>query len=646
MNMTWLLARETTGPMSGVGRSGKWLLALGLALTALAASATDDPPGRVGRVGDTRGQVWTMEAGQGEWLNLQRNRPVTTGDRITTDNNARAELQVGSTTFRLGEHTDVQVMRLDDERIQLQLAEGSLTVRLREPEVVGEVEVLTDEGRFTPRAVGFYRVDNSARDSKAEAMMGEILFEGHDTGLAIRNGQRAEFWIDNGDRAMHYSWAQPASDELQQWARDEDVRRDHRADNRYVSPEMTGAEDLDRYGQWSNHPEYGAIWAPAVDPGWAPYRYGQWAWVSPWGWTWVDDSPWGFAPFHYGRWVFFSGRWCWAPGHREHRPVYSPALVAWVGGNGFNASLRVGGGPGVGWIPLAPREAYYPSYRTSPNYIQNINRNHVLLPREPERGQHPPVSYTNRGVPGGITVVAAQALQQRQPVMVAPQRAPDDVVQRSWRGERGAPISTVAPPTPQGVQLSPRVVPAPGQMREVPRPGGAPGRSDERGQRGHQGGDPRPDAQPRMEGAPAVMPAQQRPQQPAQPPAGWRPSSNPAAGNGGLPSRNEPGFQRQPATAPAPAVLDAPRGYTPREPLPQRSPAMDPRPQQTEQPQRGERRMAAPVVMEQRQPQAQQQPQHQAQQPQAQPQPAVKETPAERRQDNGRGGKGDRRDLN
>nr|MBP6676082.1 hypothetical protein [Vitreoscilla sp.] len=130
MNMTSLTAHKTRGLVHGVAMGGRWLVAMSLAFTALAASAMDDPPGRVGRVGETRGQVWTMEAGQGEWLNLQRNRPITTGDRITTDNNARAELQVGSTTFRLGEHTDVQVMRLDDERIQLQIAEGSLTVRV------------------------------------------------------------------------------------------------------------------------------------------------------------------------------------------------------------------------------------------------------------------------------------------------------------------------------------------------------------------------------------------------------------------------------------------------------------------------------------------------------------------------------------
>ena len=95
---------------------------------------------------------------------------------------------------------------------------------------------------------------------------------------------------------------------------------------------MTGAEDLDRYGHWESHPEYGPIWTPPPwCPGWAPYRYGHWAWIGPWGWTWVDDAPWGFAPFHYGRWVMVGGRWCWAPGRYVARPVYAPALVAWIG---------------------------------------------------------------------------------------------------------------------------------------------------------------------------------------------------------------------------------------------------------------------------------------------------------------------------
>ncbi|MFO1296524.1 MAG: DUF6600 domain-containing protein [Rubrivivax sp.] len=98
-------------------------------------------------------------------------------------------------------------------------------------------------------------------------------------------------------------------------------------------------------------PDYGAIWYPStVTAGWAPYRYGRWAWVRPWGWTWVDEAPWGFAPFHYGRWVHWHGRWCWAPGGYVQRPVYAPALVAWVGGPGLGfPSTRAPPSAGYRW---------------------------------------------------------------------------------------------------------------------------------------------------------------------------------------------------------------------------------------------------------------------------------------------------------
>ena len=45
------------------------------------------------------------------------------------------------------------------------------------------------------------------------------------------------------------------------------VLREDRDDERtasaaYVSPEMTGWEELDRHGRWDQHPEYGAVWVP------------------------------------------------------------------------------------------------------------------------------------------------------------------------------------------------------------------------------------------------------------------------------------------------------------------------------------------------------------------------------------------------
>jgi hypothetical protein len=171
-------------------------------------------------------------------------------------------------------------------------------------------------------------------------------------------------------------------DAFARWNSERDRADDRSVATRYVSPEMTGVEDLDRHGRWEQHAEYGSLWIPrTVAPGWVPYSTGRWAWVQPWGWTWVDDAPWGFAPFHYGRWVNVRNTWCWAPGSYVRRPVYAPALVAWVGGPRLSVSVNIGHGPrrgpAVGWLPLAPREVYVPGYRVSPRYVRNVNVTHV-----------------------------------------------------------------------------------------------------------------------------------------------------------------------------------------------------------------------------------------------------------------------------
>ena len=73
------------------------------------------------------------------------------------------------------------------------------------------------------------------------------------------------------------------------------------------------AFDLDRYGRWRWHPEYGRVWYPNDVPvGWRPYWDGYWNY-GPHGYFWVSNEPWGWAPYHYGRWFYHGSRWCWWP---------------------------------------------------------------------------------------------------------------------------------------------------------------------------------------------------------------------------------------------------------------------------------------------------------------------------------------------
>ena len=346
---------------------------------AYEASTAIDPPARVGRLSDITGKVWMFSPGSGEWVAAVRNQPLTSGDRLSTDAAARAEVHIGSTTVRLDSGSELEVLQLDDNRMALQLHSGSTSVRLRQRDSAAQFELRTAEGRFRVQRTGRYRFDRQDETSQVTVWSGQAYFEGPGSALTVVSGQRAEFWLDNRNAAQ-YSLTEPVRDAFAAYNNDRDQRDDRSASARYVSPEMTGIEDLDRNGRWEQNSDYGPLWIPrVVAPGWAPYAAGHWAFVRPWGWTWIDDAPWGFAPFHYGRWVFLRDTWCWAPGTFVARPVYAPALVAWVGGPRVSVGISVGGnfGGSVGWFPLAPREVYVPSYRVSPRYVEQVNITHV-----------------------------------------------------------------------------------------------------------------------------------------------------------------------------------------------------------------------------------------------------------------------------
>lgn len=440
------------------------LLAAVLCGAAVHASEADDPPGRVGRLGDMNGQVWLYTPDAGEWISAERNRPLTTGDRLSTDADARAELRVGSTSVRLDAGTELEILRIDDEQVSLQLHNGSVAVRLRHADAAREFDLRTAEGRFVTHRAGRYRFDRADEASHVTVWSGEAMYEGPGSALTVNAGQRAEFWLERN--AAQYSITDPVRDEFSAWSGERDRADERSASSRHVSPEMTGAEELDRHGRWEQVPEVGTVWIPRTVPvGWVPYSAGHWAWVSPWGWTWVDDAPWGFAPFHYGRWVVVHNRWCWAPGSYVRRPVYAPALVGWVDAGRLRHRHH---GPHVGWFPLAPREVYVPSYRVSPRYVQRVNITHVTnitnvttIVRNPNQVVRD-TDYRNYRHANAVTVVPQTVLVNRQPVAPVAARWRNDPSVRQWIGQPARNVAVVAPAV-----ATPVVSPAVQQARRM-----------------------------------------------------------------------------------------------------------------------------------------------------------------------------------
>jgi hypothetical protein len=383
-----------------------------------------DPPTRAGRISAVEGSVSFQAGGEGDWLDAVRNRPLTVGDNLWVDKDSRAEIQIGSTSIRLGPGTSVTFLDLGNNVTQLRLSLGSIYFRVRRFDGDDAFEVDTPNLAFNVNRAGTFRVDTNENGDQTLATVyrGEAEITGSGNSYRLAEGQEGTF---SGTDQLSYDVADIQSpDDFGRWAQSRDERQDSARSREYVSQDMTGYEDLDDYGSWRNDPEYGNVWQPRGVPGdWAPYRYGHWAYVSPWGWTWVEDEPWGFAPFHYGRWAYARNSWCWVPGPVAVAPVYAPALVAFVGGAGFSVGIGIGSQP-VGWFPLGPREVYVPWYHTSPRYVQNVNVTNTRVSVVQVTNVYnnytvnkvTNVTYVNQRVNNSVTVVNHDTFVNARPV--------------------------------------------------------------------------------------------------------------------------------------------------------------------------------------------------------------------------------------
>jgi hypothetical protein len=409
-----------------------FMLALFLPKLAL-ADDDDDPPSVVARLAYAQGSVSFQPGGTDDWVAAVVNRPITTGDKLWSDNDGRVELQLDASSIRLSNNTGFSFLNLGDNITQVRLTEGTLNIRVRNLEGDETYEIDTPNLAFSITRPGVYRVTvNEGGDSTDIVVRsGEGQVTGGGSSYSVRANDDAVF--EGTDQlsadVQDYSGN---NDDFDNWSTSRDQHYEHSKSSQYVSDDVVGSEDLDDHGDWDDTPDYGHVWYPRVTvTDWAPYHYGHWAYIEPWGYTWVDDQPWGFAPFHYGRWVSVRGRWGWIPAPRRVvgvayvRPVYAPALVAFVGGGGFSVGVAVGGGGNVGWFPLGPREVYVPSYRVSPRYVERVNISNTTVNRTVVNNyynttiinkQVTNITYVNQRVPGAVMATSRTAFTSAQPV--------------------------------------------------------------------------------------------------------------------------------------------------------------------------------------------------------------------------------------
>ncbi|HMD30831.1 MAG TPA: FecR family protein [Candidatus Acidoferrales bacterium] len=321
---------------------------------------TPEQTGGVGRISQIQGAVSTQRGDSGDWSAATVNTPVVPGDRISTGEHSRAEIQLDyANILRLEANSVVRVTELAEGRIQIQVAQGLVSFD-GFPNANTDVEIDTPNLAIHPRKDGSYRVQvSSDGETLVTVRRGQAEVGTAEGSTVVEAGQIVTVRGDSGSAQYRVSNA-PARDGFDFWndERDQYIQRAQAAQSQDVNPYYTGSADLNANGTWQNAPDYGPVWTPNNVPAdWAPYRDGSWLWEPNWGWTWASSEPWGWAPYHYGRWFLQGARWAWWPGPVTpfFRPVWAPAYVSFFGfgGGGF-------GFGSFGWLPIGPGDFFFP----------------------------------------------------------------------------------------------------------------------------------------------------------------------------------------------------------------------------------------------------------------------------------------------
>ena len=418
------MTRHRLNHVVRISLAGVPALALALACAPHAALADDEDPQQaqaqapdpgVARVSVIEGGVDVKRGDSGDTVSADVNAPLSPGDYVSTQDDSHAEIDFDyGTELRVASDTQLRFTQLLPDDHELQLAAGTIDIRLFHGDGAN-THVETPQATISPAGNGstLVNVDNDG-NTQVTVRSGSAEVESNAGTQTLVPGSTLAISGDV-DHPQLQTLDPIGETNFDHWIASRDRYAESSQDNPYVADGMVGAGDLDANGRWVDNAQYGRVWVPAVEAGWAPYHDGRWVWEPYYGWTWVDREPWGWAPFHYGNWFYAADvGWAWYPGPRAvERPyVYRPALVAFFsfGGGEGGVSFDFGN---VGWVPLAPNEPFHPwwgsgsgygggayGYRRRPQFggttiVNNYTNNTTIVN-----------VYHNSNAPGGIVGIA------------------------------------------------------------------------------------------------------------------------------------------------------------------------------------------------------------------------------------------------
>ena len=173
------------------------------------------------------GAVSIRPAAGDTWAIPDTNVVLGSGDRLWVDSVGHLEVEFGSTTIRLASETELDLVQVDTNEMQLLLPQGSIDYRLREIDTARSYEVDAPNAAIFLEQNGEYRIDVSTNGDTTRL----VTWSGHAQVAAagrtfpVDSGQMVYV---RGDSTTGYQ-IMPAGplDAFDLWARDRNMREEN-----------------------------------------------------------------------------------------------------------------------------------------------------------------------------------------------------------------------------------------------------------------------------------------------------------------------------------------------------------------------------------------------------------------------------------
>jgi hypothetical protein len=322
----------------------------------------------VGRISEVEGQLLRYVTDTSDWAATEKDNPAGVKDAFYSGESAKAEfIFPNNTVARIGGNTQFQLIKLDTDTIEADVASGTARFYNNGSAVI---KCTTPIGYVLADTVSAFDITVGQSSAEINAVAGKIYFI--HTGLGnsrydVIAGSRSIIadaaQVTAGTGRSNADWVAWNSQLDNAWSN----RLAKTTESSKYVPQGLQQESyaLDESGKWENVNYEGQtryLWRPTVvDASWSPFTNGRW--VNYYGdQVWVPYESFGYVTHHYGNWVWVdaSNGWYWAPPavHYVEAGPYLPVEYAWYPGR----VSWVYTDEYVGWVPLHYRDPYYSPY--------------------------------------------------------------------------------------------------------------------------------------------------------------------------------------------------------------------------------------------------------------------------------------------